>query len=412
MTEASRDPLVSVIVCVFNGEKFLRETLDSALAQTHERLELVVVDDGSSDGSVALVESRADPRITLLRRKHGGAACALAAGLDQARGEYIAFLDQDDLWEPDKLATHVEWMRGRPGIDLTFSWFRYIDSSGQDIGRGSNRYRGTIDFRGLLTDFVIGATSNVVARRAAIGAAGGVDTEFPRVYDLDLFLRIARLAPGNTEAIPRYLMRYRRHDQQITRDPSALERRVGAGCRQDAANRPGGCGGGIGRSPDERKPFLRAPGIRATPLRAGAALRGPKIQKRSGKIRGRRTELAGRRGVSERAVAHAGAPPRTGADGGTKEIAADANPYAESLRNRAGFRRLPISGGVPGVNPSVGISGLRGNCHRRRLAGSGADCGDLPETRGPGLSVWRATRDRVRRGWRPAQWLARSPSGT
>ena len=224
MTEASRNPLVSVVVCVFNGEEFLKETLGSALAQTHERLELVVVDDGSSDGSVALVEGHADPRISLLRQEHGGAACALAAGLGRARGEYIAFLDQDDLWERDKLATHVERMRGRPEIDLTFSWFRYIDSSGQDIGRGSIRYRGTIDFRGLLTDFVIGATSNVVARRAAIGAAGGVDTAFPRVYDLDLFLRIARLAPENMEAIPRYLMRYRRHDEQITRDSSTLER--------------------------------------------------------------------------------------------------------------------------------------------------------------------------------------------
>jgi len=224
LTDPSGEPLVSVIVCVYNGEEFLGAALDSVFAQTHRDFELIVVDDGSTDGSAAVVGKYVDPRLRLLGQENRGTARALEVGLQTARGEYVAFLDQDDLWEKDKLAVHMEWMRRRPVIDLTFSWFRYVDRLGRGIGLHSKRHRGTIDFRALLTDFVIGATSNVVARRAAIEKAGGIDPAFPRMYDLDLFLRIALLARNNIEAVPAELMLYRRHSMQITRDFTTLER--------------------------------------------------------------------------------------------------------------------------------------------------------------------------------------------
>jgi hypothetical protein len=130
--------------------------------------------------------------------------------------EYVAFLDQDDLWEKDKLAVHVDLMQKRPELQLTFSWFRFVNHEGREIGLRSIRYRGTVDFPGLLTEFVIGATSNAVARREAIAKAGGIDLAFSRLYDIDLFLRIAFLAPHVVAAIPRDLMLYRRHDKQQT----------------------------------------------------------------------------------------------------------------------------------------------------------------------------------------------------
>jgi hypothetical protein len=131
-------------------------------------------------------------------------------------------LDQDDLWAKDKLAAHRDLFQRRPGIDLTFSWYRIINQAGGEMGLHSNRCLGTIGFRSLLKDFVIGATSNVVVRRAAIERAGGIDPTLPRLYDLDLCLRIARLSPRNSEVIPRDLMFYRRHDAQITRDLDRL----------------------------------------------------------------------------------------------------------------------------------------------------------------------------------------------
>ena len=224
MIDSPREPLVSIIVCVYNGQEFLGAALDSVLAQTYPRFELIAIDDGSTDDSLELLSRYADSRSKILHQENRGAAMALDLGLKTARGELVAFLDQDDLWEKDKLAVHVDWMKRRPAIDLTFSWFRYVDRSGRDFGLRRKRHRGTFDFQSLLKDFAIGATSNVVVRRAAIEKAGGVDSAFPCMYDLDLFLRIALLAKNNIEAIPKALMLYRRHGRQITHDFTSLQR--------------------------------------------------------------------------------------------------------------------------------------------------------------------------------------------
>jgi len=223
MAEPGAAPLVSVVICVYNGQRFLAAALDSAVSQTHRDFELIVVDDGSTDGSPALLDGCPDPRLHLIRQPNRGTAAALATGLQCARGDYIALLDQDDLWEPDNLAAHVEVLESQPGIALTFSWFRVIDEGGREIGMHSRRHRGRIDFRDLLRDFVIGATSNVVIRRSAIDQAGGVDSSLRSMYDLDLCLRIALLAPGNIASIPRDLMRYRRHAGQLSRNLEALK---------------------------------------------------------------------------------------------------------------------------------------------------------------------------------------------
>jgi glycosyltransferase involved in cell wall biosynthesis len=222
--DATCPPTVSVLLCIHNAERFLASALDSALAQSYSDFELVAVDDGSVDGSVRIVESYRDSRVRLIRQDPQGAASALDTALCAARGEFVALLDHDDLWTNDKLAIHIETHRQRPEIDLTFSWFRVINDAGQEIGIRSNRYRGTIDFPGLLSDFVIGAISNVVIRRSAIQRIGGIDCTLPRLYDLDLCLRVALLAPRNVLSIERDLMLYRRHDAQITRDLASIER--------------------------------------------------------------------------------------------------------------------------------------------------------------------------------------------
>lgn len=216
------DPPVSVIVCAYNGAGFLAATLDSALAQTWSAFELIVIDDGSTDGSPDLLRQYTDPRLRTIRQENRGAAAALQAGIDVARGKYVALLDQDDLWEPDKLQCHVDVLESKPSLDLTFSWFRVIDGQGSDIGLHSTRHRGAISFSDLLRDFVIGAASNVVIRRGALSRVP-VDAGLPRVYDWDLFLRIALLAPDNIEAIPRDLMRYRRRTGQISSNVDSLK---------------------------------------------------------------------------------------------------------------------------------------------------------------------------------------------
>ena len=133
MSDAAAQPAVSVLLCIHNGERFLAATLESLLTQTCSDFEVVAVDDGSSDTSPQILESYRDRRIRLIRQECQGAAGALDTALQAARGEYVALLDQDDLWTTDKLAIHIETHQKHPEIDLTFSWFRIINDSGQEI---------------------------------------------------------------------------------------------------------------------------------------------------------------------------------------------------------------------------------------------------------------------------------------
>ncbi|HEY2988594.1 MAG TPA: glycosyltransferase family A protein [Candidatus Binatia bacterium] len=115
-------PLISCIVPVFNGERYLRETLDSILAQTYRPLEVVVIDDGSTDGTSAIVADYG-VQVRYLWQANSGPATARNLGLSAARGDYVAFLDADDLWHPEKLARQMARFGTRPEIDLCFSRF-------------------------------------------------------------------------------------------------------------------------------------------------------------------------------------------------------------------------------------------------------------------------------------------------
>jgi len=222
MTLRSR-PLVSVIVCVYNGDKFLRETLDSALAQSMADLEVLAVDDGSTDGSLDLLNSYDQPRLRIIRRQHAGVVAALNAGLEGARGEYIAFLDQDDLWAADKLEAHCRAFDDCPDLDLTFSWYQLVNENSGLIGVHPRQCYGRFTYDSLLSDYVIGPTSTAVMKLEALRRSGLADPAFRAYYDVDLFLRTALLRPGNIAVIPRRLTMYRRHSGQMSKDWRSLQ---------------------------------------------------------------------------------------------------------------------------------------------------------------------------------------------
>jgi hypothetical protein len=126
---------VSVVMPVYNAEPTLAKAIESVLAQTHREIELLVVDDGSSDGSWAIVEdyARRDPRVRPIGpRKNGGVASARNAALEAATGSYVAFLDSDDGWHPEKLETQLDTLR-RTGAKVTYAAYRRVDEGGRDL---------------------------------------------------------------------------------------------------------------------------------------------------------------------------------------------------------------------------------------------------------------------------------------
>jgi glycosyltransferase involved in cell wall biosynthesis len=130
--------LISCIVPVYNGGRYLREAVDSIVEQTHRPLEIIVVDDGSTDETAEVAANYGD-RIKYLRQPNLGYAAAKNSGLDSARGEFIAFLDADDVWHPEKLARQLTRLRSEPEIDLCFT--RYQNFWMPDLAEEERRYQ-------------------------------------------------------------------------------------------------------------------------------------------------------------------------------------------------------------------------------------------------------------------------------
>ncbi|MGN2390562.1 glycosyltransferase family 2 protein [Pelomicrobium sp. G1] len=112
-------PEVSVIVPTFNSERFIAQTIGSVFAQTFRGFEILVVDDGSIDGTIAAIPKN-DPRVRIFRQENAGVAAARNTGIKNAKGRYIAFLDHDDFWHPQKLAAQLESFRRRPEIGVVY----------------------------------------------------------------------------------------------------------------------------------------------------------------------------------------------------------------------------------------------------------------------------------------------------
>ena len=134
-----KEPLVSIILTLYNGEKFVRETIESALAQTYTDWEMIVVNDASTDGSADIVSSFGDPRIRVVSLEENGQLCnAHIIGDGEARGKYMAVLDKDDLWEPDKLEKQVAYLEENPeaidqaAIEAMFG--DQLDGIEEDVG--------------------------------------------------------------------------------------------------------------------------------------------------------------------------------------------------------------------------------------------------------------------------------------
>ena len=213
-------PLVSVVIPAYNAEAFLGETLDSVLAQTYPNLEIIVVDDGSTDATPQLLENYSD-RIRVLRQANAGQAAARNYGARETHGELLAFLDSDDLWDPDKITRQVDLLARFPEALAVYCDHRTIDDQGRLLASSAvlsyPRPSGDILMALLLGSCII-TPGLVLLQRQAFEAAGGFDkTSFMRGHeDYALWLRLA--TRGSFVYRTDTLVSYRRHAQQATRE--------------------------------------------------------------------------------------------------------------------------------------------------------------------------------------------------
>src|SRR4026209_2838610 len=199
---ADEQPLVSVIIPVYNGARFLRAALESVFAQTYRAFEVIVVDDGSMDESGAIAQSF--PEVHYIRQENQGVAAARNNGIDAARGEFFAFLDQDDLWTPEKLKVQIDYLLNHPDAGYTLTHQQYFLEPGAEL---------PVWFRKELlstvhTGWVLGT---LVVRRTTFEQVGGFATGYSAANDSDWFFR-AKAAEIPMVVVPELLLLKRIHE--------------------------------------------------------------------------------------------------------------------------------------------------------------------------------------------------------
>src|SRR5919199_1822189 len=184
-------PIVSVIIPVYNGEKTIGETIESVLKQTFTDFEVLVIDDGSQDSTLEVINTIQDSRLKVFSYPNTGVSASRNRGLTQATGELISFLDADDLWTPDKLEAQVKALQDNSQAAVAYSWTDWIDSSGQFLRSGGHiTVNGNAYETLLLRDFVESG-SNPLIRRQALEEVGTFDESLAFAEDWDLWLRLA-----------------------------------------------------------------------------------------------------------------------------------------------------------------------------------------------------------------------------
>jgi len=222
---------ITVVVPCYNAAGWISVSLRSALTQDWPALEVLVVDDGSTDNSVDLVKSQF-PAVRVLQQRNGGAAAARNAGIQAARGDWIAFLDSDDFWLPGKLRAQMELLSARPEAQISSTSWEFWDSEDadptaellsrlqtQETSQGQSGPAAVWVYHELLLGCYVW-TSTVVARTELLRKLGGFDTGLKIGEDYDLWLRASRLTP--LARVHRPLALYRLHPASLTKQTPAV----------------------------------------------------------------------------------------------------------------------------------------------------------------------------------------------
>lgn len=199
---------VSVIIPNYNYGRFLRQAIDSALAQTYQNIEIIVADDGSTDDSDQIIESYGT-RIRSFKQANAGVSAVRNRAFAEARGELVALLDSDDIWLPDKLEKQVKLFADNE-IGLVHCGCQDFDETG-NLEQHLNGLAGwvAVDLLRYQRPVILGGGSAVVLRKTAIERAGGFDEKLRIGEDWEFYYRVARVY--KVGFVPEILLKYRRH---------------------------------------------------------------------------------------------------------------------------------------------------------------------------------------------------------
>jgi glycosyltransferase involved in cell wall biosynthesis len=218
--------LVSVILPTFNRCNYLQEAIASVLAQTYPRFELIVIDDGSTDQTTALLETYQDKRLRVLNQSNQGVSAARNQGIRQARGEFISLLDSDDYWRPEKLACQIDFFRTHPHLQICQTEEIWIRNGLRVNPKLRHQKRDGFIFEPSLALCLI-SPSAVMLRAGLMEEVGLFDEDLPACEDYDLWLRVTYKYPVGLVDKPAVVKRGG-HADQLSAGPELDKYRIQA----------------------------------------------------------------------------------------------------------------------------------------------------------------------------------------
>lgn len=186
-------PTISVIIPVHNSASTILETIDSVRQQTYSDLEIIVINDGSTDQTLEILDTIQDPRLKVFSYENGGVSVARNRGITQSMGAFLSFIDADDLWSSDKLELQLAMLQSHPNAAVVYSWTRFINEINATSQDGASIYFAGNILEPLLLRNFIASGSNILVKREAIEKIGGFDSEMSPAEDWDFYLRLAAI---------------------------------------------------------------------------------------------------------------------------------------------------------------------------------------------------------------------------
>ena len=198
---------ISIIIPAYNAQKYIKQTIQSVLQQTYTDWELIIINDGSTDGTLEEVSNFSDSRLKIFNFPNAGVAISRNRGMSQASGEYIAFLDADDLWTSDKLISQLSALQANPEAAVAYSWVDYIDESGKFLYAGIHTRVNRNSYEQLLVRNILENGSNPLIKTEACRDVGNFEQSLTPAEDWDFYVRLAKKYAFVNVPLPQILYR-------------------------------------------------------------------------------------------------------------------------------------------------------------------------------------------------------------